>query len=85
MKNLPWFTNAILLSILGAISIFLLFGIYFFQDQGTVFYTVVFAWSVILIFTSIEISRQEVEKSKLKKDYDKVLKELEKYKSKEKK
>ena len=84
-KQIPWFTNALLLTILGAISILLLFGVYYFQDQGTVFYIVIFSWSVILIFATVEIGRQEVEKSKIKEDYDKVLKELEICRNKENK
>ncbi len=82
-SKIPWFTNSILLTVLGAITIFVLFGIFYFHEQGTIFWTVAISWSIILIFGALEISRQEIEKKKLEEENKRLKKELEKLQNKE--
>ncbi len=58
-KVLSWFTISLLLTTLGAISIFLLFGVYYYNDNGIVFWSILIAWITILLVASMEIGRQE--------------------------
>ncbi len=58
-KELPWYTITMLLTVLGAISIFMLFGVYFYNEQGIVFWSIIVSWITILLGATLEISRQE--------------------------
>ena len=58
-KSLPWFTISLLMTILGAISIFFLFGVRYYNENGVVFWSILIAWITILLVASVEIGRQE--------------------------
>ncbi|HPR16720.1 MAG TPA: hypothetical protein PLD62_00580 [Candidatus Cloacimonadota bacterium] len=58
-KQLPWYTITILLTILGAISIVMLFGVRFYNEHGIVFWSIIVSWVTILLGATLEISRQE--------------------------
>lgn len=58
-KELPWYTVTMLLTVLGAISIFMLFGVYFYNEHGIVFWSIIVSWITILLSATLEISRQE--------------------------
>jgi len=58
-KSLPWFTISLLITILGAISIFFLFGVRYYNENGVVFWSILIAWITILLVASVEIGRQE--------------------------
>ena len=75
-KLLPWYTISILLTILGAISIVLLFGVYFYNDSGIVFWSILLAWITILLTASIEIGRQEKLRRIIEEEKDKLIKKL---------
>ena len=75
-KLLPWYTISILLTILGAISIVLLFGVYFYNDSGIVFWSILLAWITILLAASIEIGRQEKLRRIIEEEKDKLIKKL---------
>lgn len=75
-KVLPWYTISILLTILGAISIVLLFGVYFYNDSGIVFWSILLAWITILLAASIEIGRQEKLRRIIEEEKDKLIKKL---------
>ncbi len=75
-KLLPWYTISILLTILGAISIVLLFGVYFYNDSGIVFWAILLAWITILLAASIEIGRQEKLRRIIEEEKDKLIKKL---------
>ncbi|MEA2096455.1 MAG: hypothetical protein U9P73_07165 [Candidatus Cloacimonadota bacterium] len=73
---LPWYAISILLTILGAISIVLLFGVYFYNDSGIVFWSILLAWITILLAASIEIGRQEKLRRTIEEEKDKLIKKL---------
>ena len=58
-KKLPWYTVSLLISVLGAISIILLFGVRYYNEHGIVFWTIILAWACVLIGSTTEISRLE--------------------------
>jgi len=58
-KSLPWFAISLLITILGAISIFFLFGVRYYNENGVVFWSILIAWITILLVASVEIGRQE--------------------------
>jgi len=67
-RNLPWYTISLLITILGALSILIFFGVHLFLDEGLAFWLLIFSWAVILIAATIEICRLEVLQKKLLKD-----------------
>ena len=76
-NKLPWYTISLLITILGAISIILFFGLYYFGTSGFVFWVIVITWAIILITATLEISRLEALQKFIIKDYEKKIKELE--------
>ncbi|MCF7858617.1 MAG: hypothetical protein K9N07_04755 [Candidatus Cloacimonetes bacterium] len=79
MKNkklLPWYTISIFLTILGAVSIFLLFGVKYYNDNGIVFWAIIIAWITILLVTALEVGRQERIRRKIEKEKDELIKKL---------
>ena len=58
-KSLSWFAISLLITILGAISIFFLFGVRYYNENGVVFWSILIAWITILLVASVEIGRQE--------------------------
>ena len=61
-KKLPWYTVSLLISVLGAVSIILLFGVRYYNEHGIVFWTIILAWACVLIGSTTEISRLERER-----------------------
>jgi hypothetical protein len=58
-RELPWYTITLLQTILGAISILMLFAVHFYHEYGIVFWSIIVSWITILLTTTLEISRQE--------------------------
>ncbi len=77
-KVLPWYTISLCLTILGAISIVLLFGVYFYNDNGVVFWAILVAWITILLVATMEIGRQEKLRRTIEEEKDELIKELSK-------
>lgn len=75
-KVLPWYTISILLTVLGAISIVLLFGVYFYNDNGVVFWAILVAWITILLAATMEIGRQEKLRRTIEEEKDELIKKL---------
>lgn len=75
-KSLPWYSIPILLTLLGAISIILLFAVYFFNERGIVFWSIIVSWFVILLVAGLEIGRQEKLRRLLIEQQEKQIEEL---------
>ena len=75
-KILPWYAISLLLTILGAISIFLLFGVRFYNENGVVFWSILIAWVTILLVAAVEIGRQERLRQKIEAEKDELIKKL---------
>jgi len=75
-KIFPWYAISLLLTILGAISIFFLFGVRFYNENGVVFWSILIAWITILLVASVEIGRQEKLRQKIEKEKDELIKKL---------
>lgn len=77
-QKVPWYTVSLLISILGAVSIILLFGVRYYNEHGIVFWTIVLAWACVLIGSTTEISRLERARKETVIDKDKIIDGLEK-------
>lgn len=75
-NKLPWYTISLLITILGALSILLLFGVYHFGTTGILFWIIVSVWVIILISATMEISRLEALQKQIIKKYQAEIKEL---------
>ncbi len=75
-KIFPWYAISLLLTILGAISIFFLFGVRFYNENGVVFWSILIAWITILLVASVEIGRQEKLRQQIEKEKDELIKKL---------
>ncbi|MDO9578489.1 MAG: hypothetical protein Q7J16_11440 [Candidatus Cloacimonadales bacterium] len=76
--GMPWYIISLMLTTLGAISIVMLFIVYYYKEQGIVFWSIIISWFVILLVALLEISRLEHKHLKLREQYDKKIAELEK-------
>ena len=74
--QLPWYSISLLLTILGAVSIILLFGVYFYNEHGIVFWSIIIAWVAILLGAAMEIGRQEKLRRKLESEKKQLIIEL---------
>lgn len=74
--QLPWYSISLLLTILGAVSIILLFGVYFYNEHGIVFWSIIVAWLAILLGAAIEIGRQEKLRRKIESEKEQLIIEL---------
>jgi len=79
-SRLPWYSIPILMAILGAVSVVLMFAVYFFNDRGVVFYSIIFSWLVILIIAGLEIGRLEKLRKKIQDEHEKYIEDLKKNK-----
>lgn len=75
-NQLPWYSISLLLTILGSISIVLLFGVRYYNEQGIVFWSIVFSWFIILLAVALEISRLERLRRKIDEEKEKLIIEL---------
>ena len=75
-NQLPWYTISLLLTVLGAISIILLFGVRYYNEHGIVFWSNVFLWFIILLAAALEISRLERLHRKINEEKEKLIIEL---------
>lgn len=75
-KVFPWYAISLLITILGAISIFFLFGVRYFNENGVVFWSILIAWITILLVAAIEIGRQEKQRQIIEKEKDELIKKL---------
>jgi len=75
-KKLPWYSISLLITILGAISIFFLFGVRYYNENGVVFWSILIAWITILLVAAIEIGRQEKLRQTIEKEKDELIKRL---------
>jgi len=83
--QLPWYSISLLLTILGAISIILLFGVHYYNEHGIVFWCIIFAWIAILLGAALEIGRLEKLRRKIENEKDQLIIELSQALSKNKK
>ncbi len=74
-RRMPWFIVPILLIILGAISIVLLFIVFYVIKREIIFWCIQVSWITVLIGSAIEISRQEGLRRKANKEIENQLKE----------
>ncbi len=74
--QLPWYSISLLLTVLGAVSIILLFGVYFYNEHGIVFWSIIVAWLAILLGAAIEIGRQEKLRRKIESEKEQLIIEL---------
>ena len=75
-KIVPWYAISLLITILGAISIFFLFGVRYYNDNGVVFLSILIAWITILFVATLETGRQEKMRQKYEKEKDELIKKL---------
>ena len=75
---MPWYTISLMLTILGAISIVMLFIVYYYNEQGIIFWSIIISWFVILLVVLLEIGRLERKHLELRKQKDQKIAELEK-------
>lgn len=72
-KNIPpWFISSLLITILGAMSILLLFLMQYYETRGVFFWAVVTSWIIILITISIIFCIQD----NLRKKKDNLIRQL---------
>jgi hypothetical protein len=83
-EHLPWYTISMLLTILGAVSIIMLFVVYFYNEHGIVFWGIVISWVVILLVALLEIGRLEKSRLLLGQQKDKKIAELQELLAKKK-
>ncbi len=74
-RRIPWYIISILLTILGSISIVLLFVSYFVVQNDTFFWCLLISWITILIVSTIEISILESHRKKAEDELEKQLHE----------
>jgi hypothetical protein len=74
--QLPWYSISLLLTILGAVSIILLFGVYFYNEHGIVFWCIIVAWIAILLGAAMEIGRQEKLRRKIENEKEQLIIDL---------
>jgi hypothetical protein len=74
--QLPWYSISLLLTILGAVSIILLFGVHYYNEHGIVFWCIIFAWIAILLGAAMEIGRQEKSRRKTESEKEQLIIEL---------
>ena len=72
-RRVPWYIISALLTILGSISIVLLFMSYFVIHNDTFFWCLLISWITILIASAIEISVLENNRKKAKDELEKQL------------
>lgn len=77
-QKVPWYTVSLLISILGAVSIVLLFGVRYYNEHGMVFWSIILAWACVLIGSTTEISRLERSRKEVIADKNGVIAKLEK-------
>jgi len=77
-KGMPWFAIPMMLSILSAVSIFMLFLVRYYNDWGVIFWSIVISWSVILFVILLELGRIENNRRKIMDEKNKKIIELEK-------
>ncbi len=58
-RQMPWYTISIFLTVLGTISIILLFFVYYFIRTDIIFWCIQVSWITVLLGSTIEICRQE--------------------------
>ncbi|RLC53697.1 MAG: hypothetical protein DRH79_02915 [Candidatus Cloacimonadota bacterium] len=58
-REMPWFIISVLLTLLGSISIILLFVVFYIIDHEIIFWCIQISWITVLIIGAVEISRQE--------------------------
>ena len=58
-RQMPWYTISIFLTILGTLSIILLFFVYYFIRTDIIFWCIQVSWITVLLGSTIEICRQE--------------------------
>ncbi|MBN1948372.1 MAG: hypothetical protein JW784_01380 [Candidatus Cloacimonetes bacterium] len=78
IKPLPWYSISLLITLLGAISIVLFFGIYSWGWSAFIFWVIIACWAVILIGATYEISRQEFYYRQLIREMKDKINQLEK-------
>ena len=74
-RRMPWFIVPILLIILGAISIILLFIVFYVIKREIIFWCIQISWITVVISSAIEISRQEGLRRQAEKEIENQLKE----------
>jgi O-antigen/teichoic acid export membrane protein len=77
-KDFPWYVVSLMLTILGAISIVMLFVVYYYNERGIVFWSIIISWFVILMAALLEIGRLEKQQRTLREQKDLRIAELEK-------
>jgi len=75
-KGLPWYTISLLITVLGALSILIFFGVYLYGDSGFAFWAIILCWAVILITTTVEICRLEILQKKIIAEAEKEINKL---------
>ena len=72
-RRIPWYIISVLLTILGSISIVLLFISYFAVQNDTFFWCLLISWTTILIISTFEISILESHRKKAEDELEKQL------------
>jgi len=73
-----WFISSILITILGAMSILLLFLMQYYDTRGIFFWTALASWIIILIVIAFIFCVQEVIRRKIEKKQNDIIQELKK-------
>jgi len=74
--SIYWFISSILVTILGAMSILLLFMVQFYQTQGVIFWSIVISWITILIIVAIMFCVQIDIQKRLRDQYADIIQNL---------
>lgn len=74
-RKMPWYIIPILLTVQGAISIILLFIVFYVINKEIIFWSIQVSWITVVIASAIEIGRQERLRKKAESKIENQLKE----------
>ncbi len=74
-RKMPWYIIPILLTVQGAISIILLFIVFYVINKEIIFWSIQVSWITVVIASAIEIGRQERLRKKAESEIENQLKE----------
>jgi len=77
-KRSSWFITSILITILGAMSILLLFLMQYYETRGIFFWATLASWIIILIVMAVMFCVQEGISRKIEKSQNDIIQELKK-------
>lgn len=75
-NKIPWFMSSLLITILGAMSLILLFLMQYYETRGLFFWTIVVSWIIILVGISVIFCVNDTYNHKIIMKQDERIKQL---------